>query len=266
VAFVVGASSGIGLATARRLAAAGCHTALFARREPMLESARAEVAGQAADDARVIARRLDATDLAATRDAFGAACSALGPPDAVLCFAGRAVPRRFAEIDVAQLDDTLRLSLHTSWNVAQAGAELMRGRGGTIVCTSSLAGLIGVFGYTDYCAAKFAVIGLCEALRQELRPEGIGVAVLCPPDTDTPGFAEENRTKPAETRAVSEGASLLRADDVADALLAGLARGRTRIVPGREARWIAWAARHLPALAERVQARQIARASRADTG
>ena len=68
-----------------------------------------------------------------------------------------------------------------------------------------MAGFVGVFGYTDYCASKFAVVGLSEALRQELRPCGITVSVLCPPDTDTPGLANEDLTKPAETKAVSAG-------------------------------------------------------------
>lgn len=49
--------------------------------------------------------------------------------------------------------------------------------------------------FAGYTAAKFGVIGFSEALRSELKPRGIGVSVLCPPDTDTPGFHEENRTK-----------------------------------------------------------------------
>ena len=61
--------------------------------------------------------------------------------------------------------------------------------------------------------------------------------MLCPPDTDTPGFARENATKPAETRAVSAGASVLSAEQVADALLAGMAKRSFLIIPGREARF-----------------------------
>ena len=58
-----------------------------------------------------------------------------------------------------------------------------------------MSGLIGIFGYTDYSASKFALIGFSEALRSELGPYGITVSVLCPPDTDTPGLQEENKTK-----------------------------------------------------------------------
>jgi short-subunit dehydrogenase len=139
----------------------------------------------------------------------------------------------------------------------------MRGGGGTIVNTASLAGLIGTFGYTDYAASKFALVGFSEALRCELRPQGVRVAVLCPPDTDTPGFAEEEPGKPPETRAVSAAASLLQPDDVARALLKGLERGRFLIVPGRSARLLAFGARHWPALARFVMDRDVRRAATA---
>ena len=50
--------------------------------------------------------------------------------------------------------------------------------------------------YTDYCAAKFAVIGFSDALRWELAPHRIAVSVLCPPDVDTPGLAQEEELVP----------------------------------------------------------------------
>ncbi len=257
-AFVVGASAGIGLAASRQLAAAGCSVALFARRPETLERAAETVrAANPEREARVWTHPLDAADAEATRSAFDLARSELGAPDLVLGCAGRARPAYFEAISLEGLDETLHDNLRTAWNTAQAGARAMEGRPGTLVLTSSLAGLVGVFGYTDYCASKFAVMGLAESLLQELAPRGIQVAVLCPPDTDTPGFEVENRDKPPETRAVSEGASLLGPDDVATALWHGLARGRFQIVPGRSAGLLALAARHLPGLARRVQASQV---------
>jgi short-subunit dehydrogenase len=120
--------------------------------------------------------------------------------------------------------------------------------------------LIGVFGYTDYCASKFALVGFSEALRAELRRDRIAVSVLCPPDTDTPALAEENRTKPPETHAASAGASLLSADAVADALLAGIARRRFLIIPGREARFAYLMKRFFPGVVTWVMDRQIEKA------
>jgi 3-dehydrosphinganine reductase len=82
-----------------------------------------------------------------------------------------------------------------------------------------MAGLTGVFGYTGYSATTFAVRGFSEALRRELRPFGIRVSVLCPPNTRTPGFVEENRYKPAEVLKAEEKVSTVDPDVVAAALL-----------------------------------------------
>ena len=77
-----------------------------------------------------------------------------------------------------------------------------RGRG-HLVTISSTAGLIGVFGYSAYAPAKFAVRGLTETLRAELAPHGIVVACAYPPDTRTPGLDAENELKPPETERIS---------------------------------------------------------------
>ena len=184
-----------------------------------------------------------------------------GAPDVLINCAGRAYPDHFEDVTYAQFAETHAgqpawlLEHHPGPAAAHAG----QGHG-YIVNTSSIAGLIGVFGYTDYCASKFALVGFSEALRSELAPHGIGVSVLCPPDTDTPGLASENLTKPEETRAISAGAKLMSAEAVADALLAGLAKRELVIVPGADGR-LAWRAKRLvPGLVDRLIARRLRRA------
>jgi 3-dehydrosphinganine reductase len=262
--FVVGGSMGIGFAIARKLAARGDDVAIFARREAALAAAAAElVAVRRSPAQRVAFWSLDVADGPAVATVLGRAIAELGPPDLLVNCAGRAIPKRFEDVTADELEATLRTNLVGSWRTIQAVLPHMRRRGsGHLVNTASLAGLIGVFGYADYCASKFALVGLSEVLRSELRPDGIGVSVLCPPDVDTPGFAEENRHKPPETEAVSRGASLLGADAVADALVAGIARGRFLIVPGRDARIAHWAKRLAPRFVTGVMDRQIRRARR----
>src|SRR5512134_3471270 len=191
-AFVVGASTGIGLATAEKLAARGDDVVIFARREgPLAEAARSLEARRRGPSQRLASRALDAADAARVAAVMDAVVAEAGAPDLLVNCAGGAVPNYFERIPVAQLETTLRQNLHTCWNTVQALVPHMKGRGGQIVNVSSLAGLIGVFGYTDYCAAKFAVVGFSDALRWELAPHRIAVSVLCPPDVDTPGLAQE---------------------------------------------------------------------------
>jgi len=263
LAFIPGGSSGIGLAAAAMLAARGADVAIFARRRAPLEAAAAAIAARRRrPEQRVVWRQCDVADAAQVSAVLGGAVVELGAPDLLVNCAGRAVPDYFERIGAAQLDETLRINLAGAWHAIQVVLPHMRARGsGHIVNVSSLAGLIGVFGYTDYCASKFALVGFSEALRAEVRRDGIAVSVLCPPDTDTPALAAENRTKPPETHAVSAGASVLSADTVAEALLAGIARRRFLIIPGREARLAYWLKRWFPGLVTWVMDREVARAA-----
>lgn len=89
----------------------------------------------------------------------------------------------------------MKVHIYGVWNSISTLLPHMRQRGGYIVNVSSVLGFMGVFGYSDYCPSKFAILGLSEVLKSELKRYGIGISVLCPPDTDTPGFQVENQTK-----------------------------------------------------------------------
>jgi len=255
---VVGGSLGIGLAIAKRAAGLGAHVVVFARRREPLEQAAAEISAVRKTATQKVAnRQLDVVDPLQVSRVMEAAVTELGCPDVLVNCAGGAQPRRFEDISFAQFDQTMRLNVYGTWNVVQALLPHMKARGGYIVNTSSLAGLMGVFGYTDYCASKFALVGFSEALRSELKPYGIAVSVLCPPDTDTPGLESENATKPEETRAIAATAKVMSADAVAAALFRGMAKRRFLIIPGAEGKVAALAKRLFPGLVERTMDRTI---------
>ena len=254
--YVVGGSSGIGLAAAERLAAHGARLVLLARREAPLTEAAQRVRRAGAQE--VVVRSLDVTDDAGVRATLAELVDSFGAPDLLVQCAGRARPHRIEDLDVAAFEATLRANLVGTFSVVSALLPSMRARGrGHIVTVSSIGGFIGVYGYTDYCAAKFGVIGFSEALRQEVARDGIGVSVLCPPDTDTPGFALENETKPAETEALSGKVELMTADAVAQALLRGVQRRQFLIIPGRDGRLTHLAKRFVPGVVDRVMLRTI---------
>jgi len=97
---------------------------------------------------------------------------------------------------------------------------------GHIVFTSSQAGLLGLYGYSAYSAAKFALRGLAETLQMEVKPYNIKVTLAFPPDTDTPGFKEEEKTKPEETRLISETGGLASPEDVASTMVKHILKGK----------------------------------------
>ena len=265
--FLTGGSSGIGLSTAGLLAAAGADVVVFARHEDRLAAALAQIESRRVSPAqRFASRPLDVSDHDMVSAVMAAAVESFGAPDLLINNVGRAVPRSFEDVTFAQFDETMKTNLYGAWSTVSALVPHMKARGGAIVNVSSMAGFIGVFGYTDYCASKFAVVGLSEALRQELRPCGISVSVLCPPDTDTPGLAAEDLTKPAETKAVSVAARLMQPDDVARALLKGIRRGTFMIVPGRESQLAYFMKRHAPAVVDMVMRRGIRRAQQGAAG
>ncbi len=119
-----------------------------------------------------------------------------GPVDVLLTSAGGAHPGYFGELDDAvfraQMDVDYFGTLHAVRAVVPSMTE--RGRG-HLVLVSSTAALVGVFGYSAYAPAKYAVRGLAETLRPELAPAGIVVACAYPPDTRTPGLRRRERAE-----------------------------------------------------------------------
>jgi len=103
---------------------------------------------------------------------------------------------------------------------------------GHIAFVSSMLGFMGIMGYAAYTPTKHALVGLAEVLRQELKPHGIQISILFPPDTDTPGFEVENRSKPEETALLSSNVKVMTAQAVAEAFVEGLLRRSYFILPG----------------------------------
>jgi len=236
-AVVTGGSSGIGLATARLLADRGVRVSLLARGGARLEAAADELRARGATVHTEVA---DVADQAALSMALKKLVDSAGPCDILVSCAGLARPGRFLELP----DEVFRQMMEVDYFGTLYALRLVlpgmveRG-GGSVIAVSSAAGLLGIYGYSAYGPAKFAVRGLMESLRAELTPRGVHVGVVYPPDVDTPQLAEENRWKPAETRAISGTIKPLSADVVAKAIVRGIERRRFVICPDLSTRTLA---------------------------
>ncbi len=258
IAYVVGGSSGIGLAIAKALAAEGAHVIIFARRKDQLEQALQEIQSKRVCSwQRFSCKQMDVSVWGEVREVMSRAVTEFGVPDVLINCAGRAYPRIFEDVTYQQFDETMKINFYGIWHTTSVLVPYMKERGGYIVNVSSIGGFVGLFGYTDYSASKFAIIGFSEALRSELKPYGIIVSVLCPPDTDTPGLREENKTKPEETKAISATAKLKQPEEVARALLDGMRSEKMYIIPGFDGRMVFLLKRLFPGLVEFVIDRTI---------
>lgn len=237
---IAGGSEGIGLAFAELLSQYDAELVILSRNIEKLKLAQ-----QRASGSQIIA--CDVTDAAATEKAVNNAIQMLGGLDMVINSAGFARPGYFHELSNQDLRDMMELNYFGSVNVLKPLVPFfMKQRKGWILNTSSIAGFIGLFGYTGYCASKFAVIGFSEALRHELKPFGIRVSVLCPPNTRTPGLVSENKMKPQEVLATEEKVKPVDPEQVAFSTLKQWQKGKDIIVPTFDGTMAYSLKRHLP--------------------
>jgi NAD(P)-dependent dehydrogenase (short-subunit alcohol dehydrogenase family) len=248
VAVITGGASGIGLATARRLADDGCRLVLadveVARLEPAVQALRdggAEVEGVACD----------VRHLAEVEALADAAWRRFGAVDIVFNNAGVALTGPVWTMSHEDWRWVLDVDLWGPIHGVEAfvGRMVEQGTGGHVLFTSSFAGLVPNVGLGAYCVAKYGVVALAEVLARELRPHGIGVSVLCPMRVATDiGTSERNRPadlggapvpvpEPAADRVLGDdrlAGRVLPVEDVADEVVDAIRSGRLYVLPHEE--------------------------------
>jgi NAD(P)-dependent dehydrogenase (short-subunit alcohol dehydrogenase family) len=179
VAFVTGASSGIGATLARGFAGAGASVALVARRLERLDALAAELRGAGAAVACVA---LDVNDTAAIPAAFDRVAAELGVPDVIVNNAGVAQPATFLKTTPAAFEQTMATNFDAAWHVsAEAARRLVAaGRPGSIINVASVLALGVGPGYSAYSASKAALVSLTRSLAVEFVRYRIRVNALAP--------------------------------------------------------------------------------------
>lgn len=191
LAFITGASSGIGQALAWRYHQAGWRLALVARRTRDMQewaAARGIAAG------RYAVYGADVADTQSIVAAAQACIASQGLPDVVIASAGVSIGMDTAvQDDLKVMADTFAVNNVGTAATFHPFVQAMVQRGsGALVGVGSVAGIRGLPGHGAYCASKAAVITYCESLRGELRPAGVKVVTICPGYIDTP-LTRQNR-------------------------------------------------------------------------
>lgn len=220
---VTGGSSGIGKSVAIYAASKGANVSLFARNQEKLQATATEIKGHFINkDQKVTYASVDLTGN------FEHVISAVEkvnkeqkkPVDILVNCAGNSLSAQFENTKFEDFKYMMDVNYFSAVSVSQAVVKSMKKNGhGSIVFVSSQAGQLSFYGYTAYSGSKFALRGLAEALCSELKPYNISVTLAFPPDTDTPGFAEEQKSKPKETRLISEAGGLVSPDLVAKKIM-----------------------------------------------
>ncbi len=237
---------------------------LAARGRERLQEAAADVsAARRGNDQHVSWVAVDVADASAVGEAGEDAVRRLGGVDLLVNAAGITHPGYVQDLP----DEVFRRVMETNYfgavRVTRAMLPRMRAqRSGHVSFVSSVAGFLGVFGYSAYAPTKFALAGFADCLRQEVAGDGIQVSVLFPPDTDTPQLAAEIPLRPPETTAVAGGIRVATPEKVARAYVRGIARGQRRILPGLGVKLAYFAHRYAPAAVEAVMRWQVAGARR----
>ena len=192
VAFITGASSGLGAQFARTLARAGAAVVLASRRVDQLKELRAQIDGEGGD-AHVI--ELDVTDMGSIKSAVAHAETEVGSIDILINNSGVSTTQRIQDVSPDDFDDTFDVNVKGAFFVAQEVAKRMLARaqgaapgnytGGRIVNIASVAGLRVIPQIGVYCMSKAAVIQMTKAMALEWGRFGINVNAICPGYIDT---------------------------------------------------------------------------------
>ncbi|XP_050302858.1 3-ketodihydrosphingosine reductase [Anthonomus grandis grandis] len=217
---ITGGSSGIGQAVAILAAQQGAHVSILSRNQDKLDTAAKKIEEHSKIEQKISKESVDVSNKKQVERAILKLEETVGPIYMLVNCAGQAICGRVETFSEAEIQQLISVNLiGTIYPIQAVLSKFKTRREGIIVLTGSAVSLMGMYGYSIYSACKFALRGLAESIYMEAKPYNIQVTLAVPPDTDTPGFEEENKSKPKETRLMSESGGLYSPETVAKHLL-----------------------------------------------
>lgn len=262
---ITGGSSGLGLALAHELAKEGDELVLIARNREKLDAAVAEICATTAG-AQVNCYPVDVIDAQAVQHCMDKIVEQIGGIDLLINSAGILREARFEETTEAVFRETLDINLFGLINCCQAALPSLKESHGAIVNIASMAAYSGVFGYTAYCASKHAVKGFTESLYYELKPQGVRVQLICPPEFDSPMVDALDANRSPENLAQTQQIPKEPMDVIVRDTLKAIHSGRYQTFTGLRARLVGFGMQHFPGPARWIANGIIDKAAKAGNG
>jgi 3-dehydrosphinganine reductase len=233
---ITGGSSGIGQALGVDLASRGANIYIMARTTKNLDlSLQLLEEERNHPEQKFGCIKCDVSNWKNTNEVLTQFVNNLGTPDFVINSAGVAHPGTFDTLDIEIFQWMMSVNYFGTIHVLKSLVPgMIEKRRGHIINISSIAGFMGVYGYTAYGASKFAIKGLSDSLRLELKRFGVNVSIVYPPDVDTPQLEYENRFKPEITKYIGGESKPLTASSVSNSIIKGIEKGKYVIIPGIE--------------------------------
>lgn len=260
---ITGGSSGLGLALAQHYAREGHQIGLIARNLAKLESATEQLKA-ASPQCRAEFRSADVIDPATASAAIEQLAESLGGIDILINSAGILREGRFEDIPLASFREVMDINLFGTINTSRAALPYLKSSRGQLVNIASMAAFSGVFGYTPYTASKHALAGFTESLRYEMKPQGVTVQMICPPEFDSPMVEELNTYRTPENRAHTQMIPVEPMDVIVRDTVKAIASKRYLTVTGFKAKCVALGIRYFPGIT-RMAADRIIRKAQADS-
>jgi 3-dehydrosphinganine reductase len=236
-AVIPGGSKGMGKATAKLFAQLGGSVCIIAREMEALKQTQDECNRLKAEDSQFIEiMSCDTTDMQKLKPLISELINRHTVPDYLFNFVGFAYVQYLEKLTLEDFKRNMDVNYYGQLIPTLILLPyFLESKNGYLTFTSSALGFMGFMGYATYAPSKYALFGLAEVLRHELLPYNIKISILFPVDTDTPGFAEENKLKPPECAIISESGTLLTAEEVADTFIKGILEEHFEILPGEAA-------------------------------
>lgn len=261
-ALITGGAGAIGLALARQLRASGVRVVLVDRDATLLQRATDALGS---GDSAVLGLHCDIGDAEACQRVAELTVQQHGGIDLLFNHAGLTQIGLFEKNTLDVYRRVMEVNFFGSVNMTHACLPALLERRGHIVVTSSVAGFAPLLGRTGYCAAKHALHGFFDTLRSELRPQGVGVSIVCPAFVES-GFSDRglaNDGGPLKARRSETGKGLT--PEAVAAAMHFVARTRKPLtLVGRSAHLAWWASRLLPQWYARQMEKRFAEEYRRD--